>query len=92
MHRHNGRVALTCCRAGVSGLRVDTGRWEYVHLGGGRICLLCGSAVEDVKHLVLDCPVYQEERDRMICDIASHIKDAADIVVDGVITDPDLFF
>ena len=57
-----------------------------------RICLLCGSAVEDVKHFVLDCPVYQKERDRMIGDIASHVKGVADIVVDGVITDPDLFF
>ena len=62
-----GRVALTCCRAGVSGLRVDTGRWEYVYVAAGkkirlprisRTCLLCGRGVEDVKHVLCACPEY----------------------------------
>lgn len=38
-------------------------------------CCECGSARQTVEHLVMDCPMQEENRDLMICDIeTSYIK------------------
>ena len=94
-----GRVALTRLRADVSGLRVDTGRWEYMNVDGKhqrlprsmRTCMLCAAAVEDAKHLLCHCPVYKNERQTLLQDCVENIDDIAHIVQDGAIVDADLF-
>ena len=51
-------------RSGTSELRVETGRWELLGGGLGRLlrcerkCQLCFLEVEDVIHLLLRCPEY----------------------------------
>ena len=49
-------------RSGCIGLRVDTGRWEKIHLDRrDGLCLVCRSAqhVEDEHHFLFDYAVYR---------------------------------
>ena len=91
---------MTCCRAGVSGLRVDTGRWEYVYVAAGkkirlprisRTCLLCGRGVEDVKHVLCACPVYANERKILLKACEDDETDTSGIIVEGQVTNADGF-
>ena len=55
------RRLLSRFRNGCRGLRVDTGRWQKIHLDGkDRLCLVCRSTqhVEDEHHFLFDCAVY----------------------------------
>ena len=68
-----GRRILLGMRSGTNGLRVDTGRWEFVVVLGKktrlprslRVCQVCFDGVEDEMHFVLDCPGYAVEREDM---------------------------
>ena len=55
-------------RAGVSLLRIETGRYESNGSGTSgipvheRICLCCNMGIEDERHFICDCPVYSTQR------------------------------
>ena len=66
--RKNRRLIVEL-RCGVLPLRIETERWKHkdlrlpAHL---RFCQLCDrQAVEDEEHFLLDCPVYNSERDNL---------------------------
>merc|ERR1711871_692070 len=80
-----GKRLLTRFRGGASGLRVDTGRWEMFRTSQGwqklpkdkRTCLVCYGAVEDARHVMLDCPAYCGARQRMLSKMGACLGDAA---------------
>ncbi len=58
------RSRLAQLRTGSHWLRVETGRWQK-QPREERVCSLCEhAAVEDVEHLVFDCPFYEGLRQR----------------------------
>ena len=69
-----GRVELIRLRTGSSNLRLETGRWETIRLGGKslnldrelRLCKLCFKEVEDECHLICRCPAFKQERDSIL--------------------------
>jgi hypothetical protein len=59
------RRMLACFRTGSHMLRVETGRWSN-EAQITRVCPVCSSgAVEDEKHLVFECPSYDEIRSKI---------------------------
>ena len=92
-----GRRQLIRFRGGVSGLRVDTERWEncgskrMVLPRSSRKCLLCYSGVEDARHVLKDCDAYDAERKSLIRDVVTAGKSLENIVVDDCIVDIDEF-
>ena len=52
------RSALAKFRKGVAPLRVETGRYESLQLGQ-RVCFNCKNSVEDERHVLIDCPIYE---------------------------------
>ena len=60
------RRMVTKLRGGTAYLRIETGRWK----GEGREerkCKECsGQEVEDVKHFLLKCAKWQDEREKLI--------------------------
>ena len=52
------RSALAKFRTGVAPLRVETGRYESLQLGQ-RVCFNCKNSVEDERHVLIDCPIYE---------------------------------
>ena len=65
--RHAWRGALTQLRTGAHWLREETGRWERFEREA-RVCPHCQEAgetkVQDVHHVVFDCPAYASVRSR----------------------------
>ena len=69
-----GKRLLTRFRGGASGLRVDTGRWEMFKTAHGwrclpknmRTCMMCFGAVEDPRHVLLNCPAYDCARNKLL--------------------------
>ena len=69
--RAYGRIHLTRWRGGASTLRADTGRQERVRVSDGqvvrlerenRLCQVCLVGVEDIRHVLCDCPAYETRR------------------------------
>jgi len=56
-----GRVEFSRFRSGSNNLRIDKGREDGL-VREKRLCLLCMLSVEDVQHVMLDCPAYAYER------------------------------
>ncbi len=64
------RMLISCLRAGVLRLRIESGRYEKngLHAYSGvpieyRVCILCKKAkVEDEIHFLCECEVYEDER------------------------------
>ena len=60
-------------RGGILELRVETGRWERMSLGGRqervprrlRRCKLCFGEVEAARHVLFRCPAYGRQREVM---------------------------
>ena len=65
-------------RSGVAPLRIETGRYEMVRKPDStkhgkmhrpvheRICLCCGTGVEDEYHFVCECPLYDDIRKQLV--------------------------
>ena len=59
-------------RVGIAPLRIETGRYEANGSNkcginvNDRICLGCMLAVENEKHFLIECPLYEAERKRLI--------------------------
>jgi len=66
----NYRSAFTKFRCGVAPLRVETGRYENLALEN-RCCFYCQNVVEDEKHVLYHCPLYNECRTELISVINS---------------------
>ena len=62
------RSAYAKIRCGVAPLRVETGRYERkaVH---ERTCLYCINCVEDEFHVLMQCPLYADLRQKMSNDV-----------------------
>ena len=64
------RRLWTKLRGGCLELRVETGRWERVTVGGKQVriprhlrkCKLCFGEVEDARHLLFRCPAFGQQR------------------------------
>ena len=62
------RSAFAKFRCGVAPLKIETGRYERkdVH---ERVCFNCSSTLEDERHVLLNCPLYEDLRQTMFIDI-----------------------
>ena len=61
------RMALTRLVASSHSLKCETGRWTRpVTPSDERRCFNCNNKVEDEYHFLLECPVYEETRNRLI--------------------------
>ena len=64
------RALLFKFRSGIAPLRIETGRYEYIHKvrlrACERICLCCADGVEDELHFLSVCPTYSKERVELI--------------------------
>ena len=56
------RRLWTKLRSGCLELRVETGRWERVSVGGMRKCKLCFGGVENAHHVLFRCPAYVQQK------------------------------
>ena len=67
------RRLWTKLRSGCLELRVETGRWERVSVGGRQVpvprqlrkCKLCFGGVENAHHVLFRCPAYVKQRRSM---------------------------
>ena len=66
------RSALAKFRCGTAPIRIETGRYEGVEVDQ-RICLLCNNGVEDEKHVLLECPFYNEYRKSLFSVFCQHL-------------------
>jgi hypothetical protein len=57
------RSALAKFRCGVAPLWIETGRYENKNVNE-RVCFICHDQIEDEKHVLLDCPLYVDLRER----------------------------
>ena len=59
-----GKIVFTALRIGSYPIRIETGRWQYPsEPKEERLCLKCFSgAVEDEKHMMLECKAYELQR------------------------------
>ena len=62
-----GKIVFTALRIGSYPLRIETGRWQFpIEPREERVCLKCMSgAVEDEKHMMLDCKAYELQREEL---------------------------
>jgi ssDNA-specific exonuclease RecJ len=58
------RSALAKFRCGVAPLWIETGRYENKNVNE-RVCFICHDQIEDEKHVLLDCPLYVDLRERL---------------------------
>ena len=66
IHIEKHRIALSRLRVSAHRLRIETGRWERPPLAvATRKCYFCDN-LEDECHFVLECPAYEELRERYI--------------------------
>ena len=76
------RLSLDVARFRTSShrLRVETGRWEGVPWRE-RVCLACGTgAIQDEKHVLMDCSAFQDYRERLHNLFAEHDYDMASLM------------
>ncbi len=64
------RSAFAKFRCGVAPLKIETGRYERKELDE-RLCINCDN-VEDEKHVLLKCPLYEDLRQSMFIDVVGH--------------------
>jgi hypothetical protein len=62
------RSSLTKFRCGVAPIRLETGRYENLHVND-RTCFNCTTNVEDEIHVILHCPVYNDIREDLLVKI-----------------------
>ena len=55
------RRAIALFRCGSAPIRLETGRYEGLDVSE-RVCLSCESVVEDEKHVLVQCPLYDDLR------------------------------
>ncbi len=55
------RSAYAKFRCGVAPLKIETGRYERLEVNE-RLCFNCDNSVEDEKHVLLNCPLYEDLR------------------------------
>ena len=80
---------MTELRSGMSRLRVETGRYEYMKVvpranndyatkrrlkRDERICELCYTGVEDELHFMWDCVAYDQRRERLLNDLGGEVE------------------
>jgi hypothetical protein len=76
------RRMWTKLRGGCLELRVETGRWERMSVGGQQVavprhlryCKMCFREVEDAAHVFFRCPAYRTQRDALadqVCKLAT---------------------
>ena len=80
----SSRRALTELRSGTHRLRIETGRWERIpvhpsvsngHVSSRslrrseRICPMCFGGVESEMHFLLDCPMYDDQREVLLAEL-----------------------
>lgn len=59
------RSAFTKFRCGVAPLRIETGRYENIDVMN-RKCFNCPDTIEDEKHVLLYCPLYNDIRKELV--------------------------
>ena len=64
------RSAFAKFRCGVAPLKIETGRYERKELNE-RLCINCDN-LEDEKHVLLKCPLYEDLRQSMFIDVVGH--------------------
>ena len=64
------RSAFAKFRCGVAPLKIETGRYEILYLDK-RLCFNCDD-IEDEKHVLLTCPLYEDLRQSLFIDIIQH--------------------
>lgn len=66
VHNRQLLIVLARFRTSCHNLRIETGRWLKPKLDRSeRLCSLCSThVVEDERHFICDCPLYQEIRDK----------------------------
>lgn len=68
------RSAYAKFRCGVAPLKLETGRYERLHLDE-RYCFHCAGTVESEKHVILECPLYDDLRYRLFSTISCEAPD-----------------
>ena len=58
------RSAFAKFRCGVAPIRIETGRYEGLDVNS-RTCPLCKNGIEDEKHVILQCPQYNDIRQQL---------------------------
>ena len=66
------RSAYAKFRCGVAPLRLETGRYERLQLDE-RFCFHCTNEIESEKHVLLECPLYDDLRYRLFSAISCEI-------------------
>ena len=61
-------------RCGVAPLRIETGRYERLHLDD-RHCFHCRNVIESEEHVILNCPLYEDFREKLFHTIRSNVTD-----------------
>ena len=76
----SNRRLVSRFRTGCHGLQVDTDRWAN-NVSTGTGCLVCKSlgCVEDMQHLIFDCPAYSHIRAKHV-DLFQHCCTVADFM------------
>jgi hypothetical protein len=64
------RSAFVKFRCGVAPLKIETGRYERRELNE-RLCINCDN-IEDEKHVLLKCSLYEDLRQSMFIDVVGH--------------------
>jgi ssDNA-specific exonuclease RecJ len=62
------RSAFAKFRCDVAPLRIETGRYEKKNVNE-RVCFICHDQIEDEKHVLLDCPLYADLRERLFNEV-----------------------
>ena len=62
------RSAFAKFRCGVAPLRIETGRYENKNVNE-RVCFICHEQIEDEKHVLLNCPLYANLRERLFNEV-----------------------
>ena len=73
------RRLWTKLRGGCLELRIETGRWERVSVGGRQVavprhlrkCKLCFGELEDARHVLFRCPTYRVQRAVMAAQVGA---------------------
>ena len=87
------RSALSRFRCGVAPLRLETGRYENIP-ENDRVCLFCKGGIENEKHVLLECPMYESDRAVLInkannlCDNYNTMSETDKLVF--LFTNPDM--
>ena len=89
------RRALAHFRCGVAPIRIETGRYDGTILSE-RVCSYCKDEIEDECHVLLKCPLYENERSVLLskchveCDNFTHFNDAQKLAY--ILSSPNICF